>query len=479
MHLIHKHSIHINCSKEQTAHLLKDEVADVLKYNLYPKLDTLIKQYDNPNNVISIDYLPITIPNTNLKNWKEKLVEESLSQVETYFQSNINSINYQNDGAVNSNQKIDFKLYTQQLFIDYLLTGTLKSNAISEELLVIYHELVVDNVFAQKLMNNLANNIPAILRWSLNIPEDIHQKLTLLFTEDNSLIGFQNEIKKIKISNLKHYENLFNYFYWLAFFKRNNRLIKSEKETIIRDCHNYFGFNSSATKNIVHHLKTTFKKETYLSSLIEQFSINDFSKNEIARSKQDNDLNNVITKVLEDYNNLKEKEAITEYWYIINSGLIILHPFLKLLFKNIGYLTKDNHWKNTQVKHRAVLLLQYLIIGKEDVFENDLILNKILCGVPINQPVITDWKITSDEKKQCESLLKSVIEHWKVLKNTSVSGLQESFLQRNGKLEIIANGNYKLVAEQQSIDILLDQLPWGLGMIKTPWMKELLNCYWT
>ena len=74
-------------------------------------------------------------------------------------------------------------------------------------------------------------------------------------------------------------------------------------------------------------------------------------------------------------------------------------------------------------------------------------------------------------------MLQAVIEQWTVLKNTSVEGLREGFLQRKGKL-FSKNDNLHLQAETNSIDVLLDQLPWNLSMIKLPWMKRILRLEW-
>jgi len=36
----------------------------------------------------------------------------------------------------------------------------------------------------------------------------------------------------------------------------------------------------------------------------------------------------------------------------------------------------------------------------------------------------------------------------------------------------------ELWVEQKGVDILMAQIPWGIGMIKTPWMKRFLECHW-
>jgi hypothetical protein len=63
------------------------------------------------------------------------------------------------------------------------------------------------------------------------------------------------------------------------------------------------------------------------------------------------------------------------------------------------------------------------------------------------------------------------------LKNTSAAGLREGFLQRPVKL-FTKNGDIYLRVEKSSIDVLLDYLPWNLGIIMLPWMKDILRVEW-
>ncbi|MBC7862174.1 MAG: hypothetical protein IAF38_04315, partial [Bacteroidia bacterium] len=92
--------------------------------------------------------------------------------------------------------------------------------------------------------------------------------------------------------------------------------------------------------------------------------------------------------------------------------------------------------------------------------------------------VNTKLKITPKEKKLALSLLEAVLENWKTMGTSSVEALQETFLQREGKLELQANDTYELWVEEKGYDVLLAQLPWGIGMVKTPWMENYLTCHW-
>ena len=162
--------------------------------------------------------------------------------------------------------------------------------------------------------------------------------------------------------------------------------------------------------------------------------------------------------------------------YIHNAGLVILHPFLSTYFNRLN-MVKDGDFINSEFRHRAVHLLQYLAFGTEKNEEHELVLNKILCNIPIDEPVISGIMMTEFEKSVSAELLNAVLVQWDKLKNTSSESFQASFLQRDGALSRIEE-NWNLKVENRGYDVLLNTLPWGLGMIKTPWMTEFIYVEW-
>ncbi len=74
-------------------------------------------------------------------------------------------------------------------------------------------------------------------------------------------------------------------------------------------------------------------------------------------------------------------------------------------------------------------------------------------------------------------LLESTISYWTSLKATSVSGLRTAFIQREGILQR-QHGGWSLKIERTGYDMLIDKLPWGIGLVKLPWMNEPLHTDW-
>jgi hypothetical protein len=73
--------------------------------------------------------------------------------------------------------------------------------------------------------------------------------------------------------------------------------------------------------------------------------------------------------------------------HIDNAGLVLLHPYLPMVFKELGWTDAKNNFINKNFQQKAILFLQFIINGKSKQSEHLLVLNKILCGWPVALPV--------------------------------------------------------------------------------------------
>ena len=162
--------------------------------------------------------------------------------------------------------------------------------------------------------------------------------------------------------------------------------------------------------------------------------------------------------------------------FIVNAGTVLLHPFLKSLFNRLG-LVKDAAFIDEHSQETSLYLIHYLSTGQIAAKEYELTLAKVLCAFPLEKPVETVESLPSEFTMEADRLLEAAISQWEILKNTSVAGLRESFLQRPGKI-FSRNGNICIQVEKNSIDVLLDYLPWNLSIIMLPWMKDILRVEW-
>lgn len=157
-----------------------------------------------------------------------------------------------------------------------------------------------------------------------------------------------------------------------------------------------------------------------------------------------------------------------------NAGIVLLHPFLPRFLEGLGVSDGDV----LVDRARAMCLLHYLATGEPTAPEYRLTLAKVICGVALDEPVEAEAGLTAAEAEEAAALLKAAIGHWEALRGTSPDALRIEFLMRPGVLSVGADGDWLLRVETRTVDVLLDQLPWGISMIALPWMPGLLRVEW-
>ncbi|MBI1834205.1 MAG: hypothetical protein HYR92_00165 [Burkholderiales bacterium] len=162
--------------------------------------------------------------------------------------------------------------------------------------------------------------------------------------------------------------------------------------------------------------------------------------------------------------------------YVLNAGLVIVAPYVQRLF-GLFELTRDGAFVDEEAAQRAVHLLQYIVTGESATPEYQLSLNKLLCGIHGGVPIVARIDITEHEKEVIAQMLQGVIAHWSALGNTTIAGLRQTFLARQGQLRHEEDA-WHLKIPQSTFDMLLDRLPWSFAMIKFPWMPEPLHVSW-
>ncbi len=159
-----------------------------------------------------------------------------------------------------------------------------------------------------------------------------------------------------------------------------------------------------------------------------------------------------------------------------NAGLVLVCPFLDKLFSFAGLLT-NNKFKSADEAALAIYMLHYLATGDKNSVEQDLTIPKILVGWDSDLVVPSEINPGDSLYKECDNLLSAIIMHWSVLKGTSPGGLREAFLARSAQIERKDDGWY-FVIERRGVDILLDQLPFGISVIKLDWLDYPVYVAW-
>ena len=191
---------------------------------------------------------------------------------------------------------------------------------------------------------------------------------------------------------------------------------------------------------------------------------------DILVDEKDNLPENVDPKLL-DQDFVESKESI----YINNAGLVLFNPYITTFFSKLG-ITEHGKFKDQESTFRAIHLLQLLVT--DAVYEeHELVLNKILCNLPVSSPIPMDIVLKPAEKLLAKELVEITMKRWKKGSSGSKESFRASFINRDGRLSMI-NEEWHLKVEQRGYDVILNTLPWSFGMIKLPWMLKPLIVEW-
>lgn len=169
-------------------------------------------------------------------------------------------------------------------------------------------------------------------------------------------------------------------------------------------------------------------------------------------------------------------KPIEEPLQVYNAGMVLLWPYLSRLFGMLGYV-KGKEWASVEAQHKAIHILQYLVTTKTEAPENELILNKVMCGYPVAEPVPFGIEFEEKELQIAESLLVGVIKNWPRMNTMVPNSLRGSFLIREGTIKE-GEAKWELKVQKKPFDILLKSIPWGYNFIRLPWNDYFITVEW-
>ena len=276
----------------------------------------------------------------------------------------------------------------------------------------------------------------------------------------------------------------------IAFEEINEKITKDKQLLVLPKVKNllsnfekneYFILEEDSYSNAIKERKALENisqiPETIVSDLIQKMMFNDqflqgfktFDK----KRNQPTEKGNLVFSREQVLPEIKKGEQL----YIYNAGLALIWPFVGTLFTKLGYI-KDKQFIDKSNQFRAVHLLQYIIDGGDTSPEFVLVFNKLICGMPLSDPLDMFVTLTEEEKKEADQFLESIKNKWKEMKNTSLATFRDSFLKREGTLTFDEK-NWKLKVESKPIDVLLRKLPWGFSLIKFHWIDYIIFVEWT
>ena len=169
-------------------------------------------------------------------------------------------------------------------------------------------------------------------------------------------------------------------------------------------------------------------------------------------------------------------EELTEGILATHAGLILLWPYLNSLFDKLGLL-KAEKFKSKRTWNKSLFVLHYLATGRVYAEEHELLIPKILTAYPLEWVAPTNQFLGKGVINECTNLLNSAIKNWSALKSTSPGGLRQTFLQREALVKK-QEDEWKFMFERKGVDVLIDNLPFGLSFIKFKWLNTFIQVIW-
>jgi len=169
------------------------------------------------------------------------------------------------------------------------------------------------------------------------------------------------------------------------------------------------------------------------------------------------------------------EQAALDAQRVEHAGLVLVHPFLPRYFEACG-LVRTGEFVSREARHAGAHLLHFLATGQIECDEHTLTWPRMMVGCGPRDPVPRRTGLGHAWLDEGRALLSAVIEHWEAIGRTSAAGLRETFLQRPGVVS--TEGSFVVRVESRGVDVLLDRLPWGLSVVKFPWLRAPIHVEW-
>lgn len=156
-----------------------------------------------------------------------------------------------------------------------------------------------------------------------------------------------------------------------------------------------------------------------------------------------------------------------------NAGIILLWHAWGTFFRESGWV-EDKSFINEDAKQKAILFLHFAAFNQSPVVEDALVLNKLMCNWPLNEPVDPGFYPGIEDMASAESIIDNWLKTWKPERHFSHDWFRLSFLQREGILKQRPDGNWNLNIIKKTEDILIDKP----SVIRYAWMDKIIFIQW-
>jgi hypothetical protein len=508
---IRKQTLQFQYNGNADGFALQKEVGDWCNFNLIPAIEQQLELLDLGDNYFTIDQLEIEATG-NKNDWQQKIRDElifCLKQKLSYYKPKFAEV--AGSKSLTRARKLD------ELILYYFENGylpwwgktliaddfdTVLQNWIREEMFPARADFILKELkekASKNLFERILNQLPVELFFQLL--KNIRKQESAIISYAESFFE-EVTLNQTVVAEQKAFTKAVSGFV-LAMMIENEGHI--DIDLLVRFIYEEVKKTNTSFKVLEPAIKKNGKIENPVKEAWQKLLLNELIRSESGNEKQQLSVNEIksttelnleakeINAIAENdkrlqYNKLIDRlvnpdssknrkdtlvSELREGIFIDNAGAVIFAAFIPALFRKLE-LEKNGAIQNPDL---AAMIIQYCVSGHSKITEYELVLPKILCGIDIELPVKTNIRITDNQMKEVDEMLLALIEHWSVLKDTSIDGLRESFFKRSGKLSMTDN-EWLLQVAQRPYDMLLQQLPWSISMIKLPWMTNLIKTEW-
>ncbi len=460
--------------------------SELIRTRLSPKMEAIFDEFGNEQN-IRIEHLELEVLGVEAENWEEDFIMKFTEQLRSKLKQ------LKSDSTSSPTSTLPLKFSEWLSFLFYLKNGIFpwhSNNLTVSTLDNLVKKEIESKISLQKLESQIRSDFNSLERLIHQLPNSTLEVILKNISEAN--ISFLPFYKILENTYSKWFDkNKIKLEIWkLAFsllWKLESSKIAFENKFqlhIITSTIEYFSTKKLKIKArqkiedyLFNELKSAFLDSniTLSKSVKILFQQKRYQKKSFLKKNISIKTPPLPSNPIEKSNSINK--IMEEGIFMKNAGLIILWPYLKLFFERIDLVENDD-FKNEHKQNQAPLILEYLATERFLVFENELVLNKILCNIPLEKPISIELSLEQNQIEMCESLLNAVIHNWGKLGDTSIQALRETFINRNGKLTKKENGDWSLIVESKPFDILLSSLPWAINVVKLPWMEQKIMVTW-
>ncbi len=485
--------VEVNTRKIETANSIKNNIDVFLKEEVFPKIEEVLANFDNETALIRLNRLDLQFSFPEKTDFSVKNPMMGI-KLEDQIAQQISSEKIESSIGFSESEKLLFQKITpqqnlEQIFLFYIENGFYpwygSQKHIKEFIQNKHWQNSFNNPQFVEKLKKLLKKDRVIQRFVFQYPSEI---VYYFLSQINSKLNFRHILTFNSKFQRRTITNLLNSLFFVSAEKEPEKVVTALKKIVPEIFEKSVKVQKLVFWEIVNAMPERLMETVEIQSFLDEFYTFNQSKrkesrffeNKIPEQESSRTFKtemrglNFFSEETEKYAAFFETES--NEIHIQNAGLILLHPFLKHFFEALNLIDGKNQIPDN-MKFIAVQILHFLATLEDEFWEGSLVLEKFICGIPLQFPIPRYSLLTAEMKNETEILLKEVIKNWPALKNTSPQGLQQMFIQRNGKLVKIG-GHFKLIVERKAQDVLMEKLNWNILLVKFPWKQELLTVEW-